>query len=71
MFSFRRVISCTRRWQSTLALAHVKGVMDSPLMNITIGDMMNQTVSRYADRDALVVEPQGIRWNYQELSDEI
>ncbi len=52
-------------------MSYVKGDVDSPLINQTIGDMFDQAVTDYADREVLVVCDQGIRWTYDEFSEKV
>ncbi len=50
-----------------LTQSYVHGVSDTPLIGETIGVHFNQTAERFADRDALIVRQQNIRWSYDEL----
>ncbi len=52
-------------------MSYVKGDVDSPLINQTIGDMFDQAVADYAGREVLVVCDQGIRWTYAEFSEKV
>ncbi len=47
------------------------GPTDVPLLHETIGSNLAATVSKHADREALVVCHQDIRWTYQQLWDEV
>jgi fatty-acyl-CoA synthase len=40
-------------------------------MGITIGDLLDQTVARYADNEALVVPYQNIRWTYRDFGERV
>ncbi len=51
--------------------SYVKGDVDSPLINQTIGDMFDQAVADYAGREVLVVCDQGIRWTYAEFAEKV
>lgn len=42
-----------------------------PLLYDTIGNLFDQTVARFADREALVVRHQGIRWSYRQYQVEV
>ena len=42
-----------------------------PLLYDTIGNLFDQTVARFADREALVVRHQGIRWSYTQYQLEV
>ncbi len=52
-------------------LSSSTGPTDVPLLHETIGFNLAATVAKNADREALVVRHQGIRWTYQELWDHI
>ncbi|HET7399926.1 MAG TPA: AMP-binding protein [Intrasporangium sp.] len=49
------------------ALSYAKGEDEPPLLEQTIGDNLDATVARFADREALVDVAQGRRWTYAEL----
>ena len=49
------------------ALSHTAGGTDVPLIEQTIGDNLDGTARRFADRDALVDVAAGTRWTYGEL----
>ncbi|WP_298752205.1 AMP-binding protein [uncultured Serinicoccus sp.] len=49
------------------ALAHTTGVGEPPLLEQTIGDNLDETAHRHADREALVEVATGRRWTYAEL----
>ena len=51
--------------------SYVSGTSDSPLLGLTIGEMLDITATRYPANEALVVRHQNIRWTYAELRDEI
>ncbi len=51
----------------TPAPSQTAGETDVPLIEQTIGDNFDATVSRFADREALVDVAQGRRWTYAEL----
>jgi fatty-acyl-CoA synthase len=40
---------------------------DTPLLGVTIGDMLDQVVARHPDNEALVSRHQGLRYTYQAL----
>lgn len=42
-----------------------------PLLYETIGNLFDQTVVRFADREALVVRHQGVRWSYRQYQVEV
>jgi fatty-acyl-CoA synthase len=40
---------------------------DMPLIELTIGAMLDQAAARWPDHEAVVVRHQGLRWTYAEL----
>lgn len=52
-------------------LSHVVGDTSAPLLNLTIPQLLQNTVSRLPDHTAVVFTSQCIRWSYSELSDQI
>ena len=44
---------------------------DVPLIEATIGDFFDAIVSKYPEREALVVCHQNIRWTYRELQQQV
>ena len=44
---------------------------DVPLIEATIGDFFDAIVSKYPEREALVVCHQNIRWTYQQLQQQV
>ena len=46
----------------------VCGTSDHPLIYQTIGDALDQAVEQWADKEAIVVRHQGIRWSYRQLA---
>ncbi|CAM3509168.1 AMP-binding protein [Nocardioides zeicaulis] len=53
------------------ALSYAAGPTDQPLLDVTIGDHLDLTVSRFPDREALVDVPSGRRWTYRQLKDDV
>jgi fatty-acyl-CoA synthase len=51
-----------------VALAIDAGATDIPLIEQTIGENLNETVARFGDREALVVDHQGIRQTWSEFN---
>ncbi len=51
-----------------MALAIDSGPTDVPLIHLTIGDLLNETAERFADREALVVPHQSIRQSWAEFN---
>ena len=56
---------------TSLARSYTSGISDQPLLGLTIGDMFDQTVDRYPEREALVSRHQGIRSTDRELAAEV
>ena len=52
-------------------LSYVHGASAVPLIGATIGAHFDQIVARYAEREALVVRHQNIRWTYHELQQKV
>jgi fatty-acyl-CoA synthase len=52
-----------------LRSSYVSGTSDVPLLGLTIGQQLDATVAAHADREALVVRQQGVRWTWRELAD--
>lgn len=48
-------------------LSYVHGASSAPLIGATIGDYFDSVAERFADREALVVRHQNVRWTYQQL----
>ncbi len=48
-------------------ISYIHGVSKTPLVGATIGSILDQTVERRCNHDALVVPFQGVRWTYGEL----
>jgi len=47
--------------------SYVAGTTDLPLIEDTIGAMLDRAVSRWPEREALVSVEQGVRWTYEEF----
>jgi fatty-acyl-CoA synthase len=53
------------RWSYTSAIS------DTPLLGLTIGDMLDQTVEKYPDQPALISRQQNIRLTYRQLQAQV
>lgn len=53
------------------ALSYSKGPTDSPLLDSTIGDLLDEVARRYPDNEALVSVHQGLRYRYSAFLDEV
>jgi fatty-acyl-CoA synthase len=51
--------------------SYVSGTSTVPLLGETIGVHFDRAAARYANREALVVRHQGIRWTYAELKERV
>ena len=49
-------------------LSRVRGASKPPLIEITIGQALDQAAERWGDADALVSVAQGVRWGWRELA---
>ena len=49
--------------------AYAQGAATPALLDLTIGQALAQTAARFAEREALVVPHQGVRWTWSELED--
>ena len=54
-----------------LTQSYVHGVSMTPLIGETIGAHFDQVAARFADRDALIVRQQNIRFTYRELNEKV
>ncbi|MCW3479269.1 AMP-binding protein [Neisseriaceae bacterium JH1-16] len=51
--------------------SYVHGASATPLIGQTLGAYFDDACARHAERDALVVRQQGIRWTYAELREQV
>ena len=54
-----------------MQLSYVHGASDAPFIGDTIGVHFDRVVERFADRDALIVRHQEVRWTYRELKERV
>ena len=47
--------------------SYANGSNDSPLLGVTVGQLLDDTARRWPDQDALIVVEQGVRWTWREL----
>ncbi|WP_079202206.1 AMP-binding protein [Pseudomonas sp. CC6-YY-74] len=52
-------------------LSYTRGPQDKPLLAMTIGAAFDQTVARFAEREALVVRHQQLRYSWGELGEAV
>ncbi|MBW2368526.1 MAG: AMP-binding protein [Deltaproteobacteria bacterium] len=51
--------------------SYTSGASEKPLFGMTIGDMFDETVERYADEEALIVCHQNLRYTYRQLQEAV
>ncbi|GAC1384567.1 MAG: AMP-binding protein [Ktedonobacteraceae bacterium] len=51
--------------------SYTSGISDTPLLGLTIGDLFDQTVEKYADHAALISRQQNIRLSYRDLQTQV
>jgi len=54
-----------------LKMSMLEGSGEPPLLDLTIGEMLQETASKYPDREALVVCHQQVRWTWAQYLEEI
>ena len=47
--------------------SYAHGGGDTPLLGVTVGQLLDNAARRWPDNDALIVVDQGVRWNWREL----
>ena len=47
--------------------SYTHGSGDTPLLGVTVGQLLDSAARRWPDHDALIVVDQGVRWNWREL----
>ena len=52
-------------------LSYTCGISNKPLLGITIGEQLDQTVTNFPDNEALIVKHQNIRYTYREFQQKI
>ena len=53
------------------SLSHAGGPRDVPLLDLTIGAVLERTAAVYPERDALVVVPEGVRMRWGEFLEQV
>lgn len=51
--------------------SYTSGTSESPLLGMTIGEMLDRTAEKYPDTEALVCLHQDIRWTYKEFQQKV
>jgi len=54
-----------------MQLSYVHGASDAPFIGDTIGVHFDRIVERFAERDALIVRHQQVRWTFRELKERV
>jgi fatty-acyl-CoA synthase len=54
-----------------LSKSYTCGTGEEPLLYQTLGEAFDEAVARWAEREALVVRHQGVRWSYAELRERV
>ena len=57
--------------ESVSSPSYARGPVETPLMEKPIGELFDETVSRFADKEALVSRHQRLRFTYQQLGDKV
>lgn len=52
-------------------VSYASGISDTPLIGMTIGEMLNRIAGKYPDNEALVSVVQGTRWSYSEFLERV
>lgn len=52
-------------------ISYTSGTSTIPLLGMTIGDLLDETVSKYPNGEALIVHHQNIRWTYTQLQTQV
>ena len=53
------------------SMSYVRGTTEQPLIHQTIGDLLQSAVDQWADKEAIVVRHQGIRWTYRQFGEAV
>ncbi len=53
------------------SISYVCGTSEQPLIHQTIGDLLQSAVDQWADKEAIVVRHQGIRWTYRQFGEAV
>ncbi|PXX92370.1 AMP-binding protein [Marinobacter vulgaris] len=51
--------------------SYTSGTSETPLLGMTIGEMLDRTAEKYPDTEALVALHQNIRWTYKEFQQKV
>ncbi|CAG8491726.1 7740_t:CDS:2 [Ambispora leptoticha] len=59
-------------FRSQSSLSYVEGTRDKPLLETTIGNYLDDIISKYGDRQAVVVKHENnLHWNYRQFGEQI
>lgn len=53
------------------SISYSRGLQDKPLLSMTLGEAFDHTVARFAEREALVVRHQQLRYSWAELAEQV
>ena len=56
---------------TALTQSYTHGASEKPLIGDTLGEHFDKTIARWAEREALVVVHQDVRWTYTELGERV
>ena len=59
--------NCSGRQPPRNGLSHVVGATEPPLLDLTIGDLLDRSAAHFPDRLAVVFSQHGVRWTWREL----
>ncbi|GAC1387698.1 MAG: hypothetical protein NVSMB33_17310 [Ktedonobacteraceae bacterium] len=57
--------------QGEIRWSYTSSISDTPLLGLTIGDMLDQTVGKYPDQPALISRQQTIRLTYRQFQAQV
>ncbi len=53
--------------RKTAKPSYAHGVSETPLVGLTIGEILDLAAEQWPEKEALIVRDQGVRWNWREL----
>jgi fatty-acyl-CoA synthase len=53
------------------SMSYVRGTTEQPLIHQTIGDLLQSAADQWADKEAIVVRHQDIRWTYRQFGEAV
>ncbi|XP_005999663.1 medium-chain acyl-CoA ligase ACSF2, mitochondrial isoform X2 [Latimeria chalumnae] len=70
-FCFRMLLADYPPTRPMLSISYAHGTSDTPLLPKTVGQCLDETVSRYPDKEALVFVRDGIRKTFSQLKQDV